>query len=85
MTVNTSKAELRRVLRAQRAALSFEQQATAAMQLAAHVADTVFFKASQRIACYLPIKGEINPRPIIEQIWALGKLCYLPIVPQEPH
>ena len=68
-------------MRARRAELSPDQQSRAAVRLGAYVAATPWFRASRRIACYLPINGEIDTRPVIERIWATRKVCYLPIVP----
>lgn len=36
------------------------------------------FKASRRIACYLPNDGEIDPRSLIAEIWNRKRECYLP-------
>ena len=72
-------------MRARRAAQSPDEQLRAAVKLARHVARTPYFHASRRIACYLPINGEIDPRIIIERIWQAGKICYLPLVPHHAH
>ena len=79
MTTNT-KTDLRRALRAQRAALAPEQQAHAACALAQQVGDTRLFQVCRRIACYLPADGEIDPAQIIDRIWRLNKICYLPVL-----
>ncbi len=80
MTTERDKSELRRSLRARRAALTAAQQTRAARRLARHACGTRLFRASRRIACYLAADGEIDPRYIVERIWATGKSCYLPIV-----
>jgi len=85
VTAVPSKTELRRQLRARRAALTRRQQTRAAANLARHVTATHCFRVSRRIACYLPNDGEIDPRPLIERIWALGKDCYLPVLSHTPH
>jgi len=79
LTTNT-KTDLRRALRAQRAALAPEQQAHAACALAQQVGDTRLFQVCRRIACYLPADGEIDPAQIIDRIWRLNKICYLPVL-----
>ncbi|MBI5612588.1 MAG: 5-formyltetrahydrofolate cyclo-ligase [Gammaproteobacteria bacterium] len=85
MTATPTKAELRRQLRARRGALTRRQQARAAAELAHRLTATRAFRASRRIACYLPNDGEIDPRPLIERIWTLGKDCYLPVLSHTPH
>ena len=79
MTTNT-KTDLRRKLRAQRISLSPEQQAHAARALAQQVCNTRLFSICRRIACYLPADGEIDPAHVIERIWGLNKICYLPVL-----
>ena len=79
MTTNT-KTDLRRKLRAQRVSLSPEQQAHAARALAQQVGNTRLFSICRRIACYLPADGEIDPAHVIERIWGLNKICYLPVL-----
>ncbi len=74
------KSEQREILRTQRVRLSPEAQALAAQRLVRLVARTVFFRASRRVACYFPVDGEIDPRPLIDAAWARGKYCYLPVL-----
>lgn len=85
MAPATSKAELRRKLRARRAALSDAEQKLAARHLAARVGATRLFMACRRIACYLPSDGEIDPSLIIERIWRTGKNAFLPVLPRSSH
>lgn len=85
MAFAPAKAELRRKLRARRAALSDAEQKLAARHLAAHVGATRWFMACRRIACYLPSDGEIDPSLIIERIWRTGKNAFLPVLPRSSH
>lgn len=85
MTPRYTKPELRRLMRARRVAQSPDEQIRAAARLATHVARTPYYHASHKIACYLPINGEIDPRIVIERIWQTGKICYLPLVPRHAH
>ncbi len=80
-----AKAELRKQLRAKRARLPREAQRRAAQRVAAHLAATREFRASRRIACYLPSDGELDPSPIIERIWRMGKTAYLPVLSRRPR
>lgn len=38
------------------------------------------YQRATHIACYYPVKGELNTLPIIEKIWQDGKKCYLPVL-----
>ncbi len=84
MTINT-KTDLRRNLRAQRASLSPAQQAHAARALDVQVSETRLFNVCRRIACYLPANGEIDPARVMERIWGLNKICYLPVLSRIQH
>ncbi len=84
MTTNT-KTDLRRHLRAQRVALSPAQQAQAARALAVQLCETRLFNVCRRIACYLPADGEIDPARVMERIWELNKVCYLPVLSRIEH
>jgi 5-formyltetrahydrofolate cyclo-ligase len=85
VTSRYTKVELRRLMRARRAAQSPDEQVRAAVRLATHVSRTRYYHASRKIACYLPINGEIDPRVLMEHIWKSGKMCYLPLVPHHAH
>lgn len=82
---STTKADLRRALRAQRARLTSQAQRHAAERMAAHLVGTRLFLASRRIGCYLPNDGEIDPRGILERIWRMGKTAYLPVLARLPQ
>ncbi len=84
MTTN-AKTDLRRRLRAQRAALSPAQQTHAARALDVRVSETRLFNVCRRIACYLPADGEIDPARVMERIWGLNKVCYLPVLSRIEH
>lgn len=65
--------------------LTPEEQRLAARKLAVKVVGTRLFRASRRIACYLPIDGEIDTRFIIEHIHRKRKICYLPVISRLSH
>lgn len=56
----------------------FIQKASSA--IAEKIITQPWFLNSQNIAIYLPIKNEVDTRPIVEKIWALHKDCYLPMI-----
>ena len=73
MNNDLSRNQLRRHLRAARAALTPQQQAAAAARLVTRIVTSAFFRSSRRIACYLPNDGEIDPTPLIERLWKFIK------------
>jgi len=70
----------RQKIRQQRRSLDDRSRAIAAVQLTKNILTSRAFRCSQRIACYLPNDGEIDPTAVIEHVWALGKECYLPVL-----
>jgi 5-formyltetrahydrofolate cyclo-ligase len=78
--MSTSKTELRQSMRVKRRTLTPAEQVLAARKLAARVVATRLFRVSRRIACYLPNDGEIDPSDIIERIWRMKKLAFLPVL-----
>ena len=83
--MSTEKTDLRRALRNRRNRLTPEEQRLAARKLAAKVVGMRLYRASRRIACYLPIDGEIDPCFIIEHIHRMRKICYLPAISRLSH
>lgn len=74
------KTQLRAALRTKRRQLSDTQQRQASETLCLLLSASRWFKVSTHIAFYLPNDGEIDPTPLIERCWRLGKTCYLPVV-----
>jgi 5-formyltetrahydrofolate cyclo-ligase len=85
VNIKTSKNQLRRHLREARAALSPQQQACAATQLATRLVTSPLLRSGRRIACYLSSDGEIDPRPLIERLWKMKRECYLPVLSRLSH
>ena len=79
------KTDIRRAMRAKRRALSATEQRFAAQRLAMHVIDTRLFRVSQRIACYLPNDGEIDPSVVLDHIWRSRKHAFLPVLSRLTH
>jgi len=50
----------------------------AAISAAEHLVSQPLFQQSQHIGCYLSYHHELDPEPLIRQIWSLNKKCYLP-------
>jgi 5-formyltetrahydrofolate cyclo-ligase len=71
---------LRDSLRNARKALSDAQQSEASAELAALVADESFFKHAKKLAFYIGVDGEIDPRPLVDLALNAGKDCFLPAI-----
>ncbi|MDD3449987.1 MAG: 5-formyltetrahydrofolate cyclo-ligase [Gammaproteobacteria bacterium] len=76
----TTRAQLRRQIRAARRGLSERERREAAERLACNLARTDWFRNARRIACYLANDGELDPWPVMERAWAAGKTCCLPVL-----
>jgi 5-formyltetrahydrofolate cyclo-ligase len=79
----STKDQLRKKLRTQRAAIDAKTRQAAALASMQILADTSIFKNVQHIACYLAQGSEFDLQPIIELIWKVGKKCYLPVLGPE--
>ncbi len=74
------KAQLRKELRQRRRALSPPQQAQASTLLLRHLLQFSAFMRGRHVALYIANDGEIDPAPITQRLWQMGKRCYLPVV-----
>lgn len=72
--------KLRKEISNKRAKLSPAFQQQASIKIANFISNTTIFKKSKHIAAYFPVRGETDPRPLIEQARQKNKICYLPIV-----
>jgi 5-formyltetrahydrofolate cyclo-ligase len=75
-----SRNSQRSTIRAQRRALSEQQLTDYANQFADHVSKSRLFLNSQRIAFYIANDGELDPSVLLQQAWAMGKSCFLPVM-----
>ncbi len=78
-----TRQQLRQHLCNKRQLLSPLDQEKAAQKLVVHLATNPIFKQSQRIASYFPVKGELNPSPILQVAKDQGKTCYLPVLTED--
>lgn len=67
-------------MRTRRRALSAKAQREASRKLLQNLKRQPAFRNARHIALYLPNDGEIDPRPVIEYCWQLGKRTYLPVL-----
>lgn len=75
-----SSRRLRQTLRQQRKSLTRAEAEKCAEQLAQRTARHALVLKSQRIAAYLASDGEIDPYPLMQSLWAMGKTLYLPVL-----
>lgn len=80
-----SRAQLRRLLRRRRRALSRSQQRQAARGLYRQLVQHPRFRRARHIALYLPNDGEIDPRPLLAAARKRGKHTYLPVLNAWPR
>ena len=76
----SSRNKLRQTIRQQRRAIPRREAGHCAEQLALRVTSSRIAGTSQHIAVYLASDGEIDPLPLIERLWQLGKKLYLPVI-----
>jgi 5-formyltetrahydrofolate cyclo-ligase len=80
------RASLRQRIQAQRQQLSPPILQQAATQVAHHISQTAWFLENTHIAFYYAVRGELDPYPLMQYAWEMGKICYLPVCdPQHPH
>jgi len=72
--------KIRTAIRKQRRSLSRAQQRFASQAACNRLTNHPIFIRSKHIAIYWPNDGEIDPTPLLEKAWRLGKHCYLPVL-----
>ncbi|MDX1498372.1 MAG: 5-formyltetrahydrofolate cyclo-ligase [Woeseiaceae bacterium] len=63
-----------------RRALTDSERATASRRIAATVIRTHEFNAARFIACYLPMREEVDPAGVIARAWDAGRRVYVPVL-----
>ncbi|KNC12024.1 5-formyltetrahydrofolate cyclo-ligase [Klebsiella sp. RIT-PI-d] len=84
MTVSSvtslQRQEIRRLIRQRRRSLSIEQQTDMAQQAAARMMAYPPVVMAHSVALFLSFDGELDTRPLIDQLWRAGKRVYLPVL-----
>lgn len=75
-----ARSTLRNKIRHQRRHLGDQERRAAALRVKRNFSNMRIFRASQRIAFYLPNDGELDLTPLLQQAWAMKKMCYLPVL-----
>ncbi len=60
--------------------LSVQARASASEIICKKVIETKTFSAAKFVACYLPMRNEVDTRMIIERAWCANKRIFVPIV-----
>ncbi|HKK14226.1 MAG TPA: 5-formyltetrahydrofolate cyclo-ligase [Gammaproteobacteria bacterium] len=76
----SSRQDIRRRMRAKRRSLSPRERADAAARMAGALLTHPLYRGARRIAAYLPADGEMDPVPLMERAWLMGKSVYLPVL-----
>ena len=76
----TNREQLRMEMRKRRRRLAQPERDACAARLAQIVAREPLVRNSRRIAVYLPVNGEMDPRPLMDILWSMGKSLYLPVL-----
>ncbi|WP_194208310.1 5-formyltetrahydrofolate cyclo-ligase [Superficieibacter sp. 1612_C1] len=72
--------DIRRHIRQLRRTLSVDQQTHLAQQAAARMMAYPPVVMAHTVALFLSFDGELDTRPLIEQLWRAGKRVYLPVL-----
>lgn len=76
----TMKNELRRTLGAVRRALPADARALRDRAICGSTVALAPFAGARTLAAYSAVRGEVDPRPIVERAWELGQTVALPRV-----
>jgi len=71
---------LRQAIRAERRALPAATAQQFSLQLANNARNCRYLTNSRHVAGFLPADGEMDPLPLMQQLWTRGKRIYLPVL-----
>lgn len=75
-----TKQQIRQQIRQRRRVLTPEQQTQFALQAADRMMAYTPVLLAQTVAVFLSFDGELDTRPLIDQLWRAGKRVYLPVL-----
>lgn len=75
-----TRQQIRQQIRQRRRALTPEQQTQFALQAADRMMAYTPVLLAQTVAVFLSFDGELDTRPLIDQLWRAGKRAYLPVL-----
>ena len=65
-----------------RRTLSESERTNASALICKRVVESRVFRSAKNIACYLPMRDEVDTRVIIERAWRANKRVFLPVIAQ---
>ena len=77
------KQELRKIYYAKRREVPLLIRQQASRVAAEHLFKYAAFQKSKHIACYSPFRDEFDSTSVIQKIWQVNKICYLPILTEK--
>ncbi len=80
ISTSPTKSELRSRMRKRRRALPPEVQAEHSQSFLNHVLTTRHYQNANSLACYMPVMGELDTRPLMHHALASGRAVYLPVI-----
>jgi 5-formyltetrahydrofolate cyclo-ligase len=78
--IPSARQDIRQIIRQRRRALTPDQQQHFAEQAAYRMMAYPPVMMGQTVALFLSFDGELDTRPLIEQLWFSGKKVYLPVL-----
>ncbi|MFO3859445.1 5-formyltetrahydrofolate cyclo-ligase [Klebsiella michiganensis] len=78
--ITFTRQQIRQQIRQRRRALTPEQQTQFALQAADRMMAYPPVLLAQTVAVFLSFDGELDTRPLIDQLWRAGKRVYLPVL-----
>ncbi len=72
--------KLRAIALQNRRQLSEDSRLAASEIICTKVASTLLFRSASRVACYLPMRDEVDTRAIIERAWRANKRVFVPVM-----
>lgn len=75
-----TRQQIRQQIRQRRRVLTPEQQTQFALQAADRMMAYTPVLLAQTVAVFLSFDGELDTRPLIDQLWRAGKRVYLPVL-----
>jgi 5-formyltetrahydrofolate cyclo-ligase len=75
-----TRSDIRKRIRSQRRNLSTNERRFAAYLVTKSISNLRVFRASKRVAFYLPNDGELDLSLLIQRAWMMKKVCYLPVL-----
>lgn len=74
------KAKQRKIALRARRSMSTSERQIASSKIASSVINSREFFSARSVACYLPMRDEVDPREIIERGWCANKRIFCPVI-----